>query len=71
MAFTSAEKQGVSSENALRYSSSGLAEQLNAMIAGTPCRLGKRPWPEDRDDDKADEGDAQKAPKTTIDKLFP
>ena len=77
MAFTCADKQGASLENALRYSSSGLAERLNAMMAGTPCRLGKRPWRpwlEDRDDDdinKADEGDARKAPKTMIDELVP
>ena len=54
-----------------------------AFIAGTPCRLGKRPWRpwlEDRgdhdDDDynEADDGDriegeARKVPKTTIDEL--
>ena len=77
MAFAHADKQGASSENALRYSSSGLAERLNAMMAGTPCRLGKRPWRpwlEDHNDDdinKADEGDARKAPKTMIDELVP
>ena len=60
-----------------QYSSSDLAERLNAMMASTPCRLGKRPWRpwlEDRDDDdidKADEGDARKAPKTMIDELVP
>lgn len=57
------------------------AGTVMAFIAGTPCRLGKRPWRpwlEDRDDDinEADEedrrleGQARKVPKTTIDELL-
>ena len=46
-----------------------------ALVPGTPCRLGKRPWRpwlKDRDDDdiEADGGKARKAYKTTIDELL-
>lgn len=47
-----------------------------ALIAGTPCRLRKRPWRpwlrEDRDPgsiNEAEDGDARKARKTMIDEL--